>query len=323
MLQRSTKVLESATVLSHLSHTQAGLIFVPVDISGTITKVVVECSANLAGGGSALFNIRLNGVSQWSGGSRLSIASGARLGSKSGLSIAVSENDDILLDLEQMPGIANITLPIVVTITIDDGVSDVSAQDYTVEFEQDFTTNALDSHWQTAGIGASISGGKGVLLPTANDGLGSTYPRFQRTASQSMVNKCAIIKILEKPEAGSVGNMSFGFDIGAYGTYWDLVSAGALYVTGNNSISPVFGDTFDKHVHWLRIRIASKGTGSNAHIIYYEYSFNGTTWVIAKADKVTSVNFDNVLVLAVAASYSGTTPTACYVEKIIIGTMNM
>lgn len=123
MIQRLTKVLESTGTFSRLTHTQAGIVFVPVDVAGTVTAVTVEVATNLSGSGSALFNIRLNGVPQWSGGTRLAIASGARLGTKTGLAIVVAANDDIQLDLEQMPGVANIGLPIVVTVSVEDGVT--------------------------------------------------------------------------------------------------------------------------------------------------------------------------------------------------------
>lgn len=164
MIHRLTKVLESATVLARLTRTQAGIIFLPVNVTGTVTAVYVEVGANLPGSGSALFNLRKNGVPQWSGGTRLAIVAGARAGSKTSLAIGVTMNDDLHLDLEQMTSIAQVSLPIVITVLIDDGLGGGSTPYFNADRppllphakDDEFNAVSLDAAWTVYG-GADVT----------------------------------------------------------------------------------------------------------------------------------------------------------------------
>lgn len=115
MLHRLTKIYEGDLV----SRVTAGLLFIPIDIEGTIVEVSIE---SLHSFGTAVYTARLNGVVLWSGGDRISIAAGGNgIGTKTGLEIAVEPNDDFHIDLVEKPT-SNVPSPIVVTVVIDDGV---------------------------------------------------------------------------------------------------------------------------------------------------------------------------------------------------------
>ena len=104
-----------------LTRTTLNLAYWRADVTGTIKSVFVYCGSYVAVGAS-VFNLRINGTSQWTGDNRLSIGAGNNATSKTGLNIAVSRGDVMILDLEQSAQ-SGTGAPIQIVVLIDDGVS--------------------------------------------------------------------------------------------------------------------------------------------------------------------------------------------------------
>lgn len=324
-------------------------------ISGDIKTI--DISIDALADSDIIFNLVINGVSQFAGAARPKIAAGTSHGSKTGLTIAVSDDDLISFDCEDVGG--GFSDPTYFRVTIDDGlaggVSSIVAGsgvtvdstdpanpivsssggsgggglDYTVDKLEDFSGGgSVGSDFTVVGSGFSIVSGKGNFLPTANDGFGASYPRITLAANQSMVNKCLIIDIDSKPGLGTVGNSSLGFSIVYSGAdayyYWDLNDTNLHGGVGATAIGNFAIPTFPAHRILLRLRVMSNGTGSNTHIIYFEYSFDGILWNMWDTTKQvtkTSLDLDSVNITVNAASYSGTAPGNSVINRIIIGDM--
>jgi hypothetical protein len=113
MLQKLIKVYEGDSI----GRVTAGLIFVPIEYTGRLRSVRIKAPVSF---GTAIFTGRLNGSILWIAGERIPITSGSSIGEKSGLDIAVAENDDFHIDLVQMPT-GLLVSPITVTLEIEDG----------------------------------------------------------------------------------------------------------------------------------------------------------------------------------------------------------
>ncbi|MGH9962293.1 MAG: hypothetical protein ACREBC_35090 [Pyrinomonadaceae bacterium] len=104
---------------TRLNRVTLGVMHVRTPVTGTIKSMYLWVPAFTFG--PAAFNIRLNGVAQFTGVHRFVFNDGDTLKSKTGLSIAVTRGDTIELDLEEVPQ-AGISVPVVLLIEIDDGV---------------------------------------------------------------------------------------------------------------------------------------------------------------------------------------------------------
>lgn len=87
-------------------------------IAGTIRRFDIIAGGNLSGG-SAIFNLRVDGVAQFAGDARPTILSGTASASKLGLNIAVTRGSRITLDLENNPHSGNL-FPVTLLVDIED-----------------------------------------------------------------------------------------------------------------------------------------------------------------------------------------------------------
>ena len=101
---------------SDLSGATNGVIYLPVVRDSTLEKVSVRTDA--AQVGAAVFEVRKNGavISELSA---VTIANGAKIGTVSGLSIALADGDEITLNLLS----GNVSAPVTLSLATDDGLS--------------------------------------------------------------------------------------------------------------------------------------------------------------------------------------------------------
>lgn len=112
-----TKLFEGSG--SELSRVTLSLMYVPVTVTGTLKGVYLRVGANLPAG-SAVFNIRKDGVALWTGDERLEITSGNYFTTKTGLNISVTRGMRLDLDLEVYPD-GGMDAPVTLILDVDDG----------------------------------------------------------------------------------------------------------------------------------------------------------------------------------------------------------
>lgn len=155
-----------------------GVMFLRTPFSCTITGI------NIWIGGSnefqsQIFNLRKNGVAQFSGSDRLIIPAGETSIEKTGLSISITKGDQLSIDLDAL-SITGVPAPISLQITVDDGLPDPLS----TEQIQDMLATFL-----TAGTGQSISYNDGAnSLTISNTGEILTTEQLQDAVAAFLEN---------------------------------------------------------------------------------------------------------------------------------------
>ena len=136
----------------------AQLLYFPLLSDGTITDIQLKGTGFNAGLGNWLFNVSVAGANVFSGAGRITFNSGVNDVTKTGLSVAGSKGDIVVLNLEQSAG-GVIQSPISLIITFDDGTTAGGGTEYLPDiapsspnaFDDEFTAGTLDGKWTKYG----------------------------------------------------------------------------------------------------------------------------------------------------------------------------
>lgn len=139
--------------------------------AGIITRIDFFIGNFLLTGQSVTFNVRVNGVAQFSGMSRPTITGGSNSVSKTGLSIEIERGDSISIDIEDNNSGSNL-LPVTVMFDIDDGLTTDDLDEGSTNL---FFTAARV--WATVLTGISFASASAI---TATDTLLVAFGKLQK-----------------------------------------------------------------------------------------------------------------------------------------------
>lgn len=134
------------------------ILYFPLLSDGTITDIQLKGTGFNAGLGNWLFNVSVAGVNVFSGVNRITFNSGVNNVTKTGLSVAGSKGDVVVLNLEQSAG-GVIQTPLSLIITFDDGEESGGGSAYLPDiaptsphdFNDEFDGGSLSGAWSTYG----------------------------------------------------------------------------------------------------------------------------------------------------------------------------
>lgn len=103
---------------SRLTRVTLGLMYFRISKTGTLKTISLYVGADILIG-SAIFNVRIGGVSQFAGASRFIFdSSNPNTVTKTGLSIAVTKGGIVVIDLED-PGTSGVTGPVTAIFDVE------------------------------------------------------------------------------------------------------------------------------------------------------------------------------------------------------------
>lgn len=147
-----------------------GVIYVPVLDARTLTGVKVKTDENVTGV-DAVFRLRLNGV-EVSGADAITIDTGQKIGSVSGLSEPLVEGDELLLDLLSGSVSAPLTLYLSTAKTVNsDEITEVADKKFVTDAEKTKLANlsGTNSGNETAATVGALVSGAGAATPNDTD----------------------------------------------------------------------------------------------------------------------------------------------------------
>lgn len=156
-----------------LQRTTLSVMYLRVVASGTIKNIYLYVGENIVSG-SAIFNIRLNGVTQFSGVNRIFVNAPGNTGSKTGLAIAVTKGDVIQLDLEDPGASFTVAAPVVMLIDVEKIDEPVELVIAVSDETTDLTTGAAKVTFRMPFAMTLYAGGAGVRSNVNTAPTGST-----------------------------------------------------------------------------------------------------------------------------------------------------
>lgn len=119
MIKTFIQNYEDSSQLDQMNGVLLGLLRTRI-IAGTITRIDIFSGGTITG--TAVFNFRVNGTSQFTGANRPTLSPGTSQTTKDNLSIAIQRGDRITLDLDNNPHTSNL-FPVTLMIDVEDGVA--------------------------------------------------------------------------------------------------------------------------------------------------------------------------------------------------------
>lgn len=194
--------------------------------AGTLTDLDIWVDF-AAASGTNTFNLLINGVAQFVGGARPSIAAGAFHASKTGLSIALADGDIVSIDL-QLAAASGLTLPAYFRATIDTGKGDLEALMFAISDETtDITTGSgkltvrmpyafkLSTAPPLLGVRANVntvSGSGAVQVDINEGGVSILSTKLTIDASEKTSATAAAAAVISDPDLADDAEITFDID---------------------------------------------------------------------------------------------------------------
>jgi hypothetical protein len=196
-------------------------------VDGDITEIEIFCPGVVLG--TTIYNVRVNGVALFAGGSRPTLAAGSSSVTKTGLSVAVVVGDLIRLDVDSL-GPLGMASPITMIVLIDDGVIEASGD---VVGPAAATDNAI----------ALFDGVTGKLLQDSAVTI-STDGTLASDSDDLIPTEKAVKQYVDDNSGGSSGQ------IVAVQTFWKVNSANTTLDNTNGAVN------LNASVDWLPLTVS-------------------------------------------------------------------
>ena len=289
MIENLTKIYDGAD----LTGANPNVIYLPILADSTLKGI--DILTDEATTGDAVFALKKNGAAII-GASAITISSGNKIGSISGLTIAIVKGDEITLDMLS----GSVSIPLTLNLVVDDGAasgggggggyyspSDVPPTTAHAKSDE-FDGTSLDAKW-TPFLSPSLEVKDGFLIHTANNGV---YNGIYQTIPSGTDWKVTIKGFWGGSISGSdnyicgflltPGNqmktMAYGRDNGDVegslkirDAIWNNATTSPSYATQSFNYSSTYYQGMGLGIIYFRFNCI-------ASVIYSEWSVNGMFW---------------------------------------------